>query len=147
MTKRRKVMTMTVRPKALIETVLYVDDLEAAAEFYASLLKLPIVHSDTRMRVLEVTDQNFLLLFKIGGTREPVEVPGGTIPPHDGVSGMHVAFSVDKGDAENWAHRLQDNNIAIESKVKWPSGDISLYFRDPAGNLVELVTPDLWRDG
>jgi len=28
--------------------------------------------------------------------------------------------------------------------VKWPRGGTSLYFRDPAGHLVELATPGLW---
>ena len=26
----------------------------------------------------------------------------------------------------------------------WPGGGRSIYFRDPAGNCVELVTPGVW---
>ena len=33
----------------------------------------------------------------------------------------------------------------IEKKVQRAAGGKSLYFRDPAGNSVELVTPGLWR--
>ena len=40
--------------------------------------------------------------------------------------------------------RLQDHGIEIEKEVKWPRGGRSLYFRDPAGNSVELVTPGCW---
>ena len=98
------------------------------------------------MKVLEVTDRNFLLLFKIGATLEPIDVNGGTIPAHDGKVGMHVAFSVDHSDLMSWSRRLQDSGIQIENTVRWPSGETSLYFRDPAGNLVELATPNLWRD-
>ena len=32
----------------------------------------------------------------------------------------------------------------IEKEVEWPKGGRSLYFRDPAGNSVELVTPGVW---
>ena len=34
--------------------------------------------------------------------------------------------------------------IAIESRVTWERGGVSLYFRDPDGRSVELATPGLW---
>ena len=37
-----------------------------------------------------------------------------------------------------------DRGVAIEAEVEWPSGGRSLYFRDPAGNVVELAPPTLW---
>jgi catechol 2,3-dioxygenase-like lactoylglutathione lyase family enzyme len=132
------------RPKANLETVLYVDALEAAARFYLSVLQLGHVHGDDRMQALRVSDQNLLLLFRTGATREPVEVPGGVIPPHDGDGPMHVAFAIDAGDVAPWLERLDAHGVAIEGRVNWPSGATSLYFRDPAGNLVELATSDLW---
>jgi hypothetical protein len=39
---------------------------------------------------------------------------------------------------------LTRNGIAIEKEVKWNSNTNSLYFRDPADNLVELITPGGW---
>ncbi len=137
---------MNPRPKEVLETVLYVDDLDSAADFYASVMNLPRVFGDHRMKVFRVTDRNFLLLFKTGEVGEPVEVGGGTIPAHDGRTGMHVAFSVAREDLGAWTRRLRDSEIPLESTVNWPSGETSLYFRDPAGNLVELATPGLWMD-
>ena len=131
-------------PKAILETVLYVDDLDEAGAFYRDVLRLTPVHSDARMQALRVCDENFLLLFRRGATTEPVVVSGGDIPPHDGSGSMHVAFSMDKKDAALWPPRLEKNNVPIESTVNWPSGEVSIYFRDPAGNLVELATPNLW---
>jgi catechol-2,3-dioxygenase len=40
------------------------------------------------------------------------------------------------------------HGIAIEHEQRWPQGTYSLYFRDPAGNSVELIDnrhyPQLW---
>jgi hypothetical protein len=32
----------------------------------------------------------------------------------------------------------------VESKVVWPLGGHSLYFRDPDNHVVELATPGIW---
>jgi predicted enzyme related to lactoylglutathione lyase len=37
--------------------------------------------------------------------------------------------------------------VAIEKIVDWPGGGRSLYFRDPAGNSLELATPRIWGIG
>lgn len=134
-----------LRPKAILETVLYVDDLETTADFYETVLQLTPVHNDDRMHALRVSDENFLLLFKMGATTETVSVPGGEIPPHDGKAPIHLALTIDKADTAAWSERLRENDVLLESKVDWASGETSLYFRDPAGNLVELATPNLWK--
>jgi catechol 2,3-dioxygenase-like lactoylglutathione lyase family enzyme len=43
-----------------------------------------------------------------------------------------------------WRERLEAHGVAIESVARWPRGGRSIYFRDPAGNSLELATPDLW---
>jgi hypothetical protein len=35
---------------------------------------------------------------------------------------------------------LTDKNIAIEKEIVWDNGSGSIYFKDPAGSLVEFVT-------
>jgi catechol 2,3-dioxygenase-like lactoylglutathione lyase family enzyme len=47
-------------------------------------------------------------------------------------------------DLDDWRRRLERHGIVAEQEVEWPRGGRSLYFRDPAGNSVELVTPGLW---
>jgi catechol 2,3-dioxygenase-like lactoylglutathione lyase family enzyme len=133
-----------LRPSAILETVLYVDDLDAALNFYRDVLQLKPVHADERMRVLRVSDDNHLLLFLRGGTPGPVDTPGGMIPAHDGKGAMHVAFTIDRADVAAWRRRVESLGTPIESTVAWRSDETSLYFRDPAGNLVELATPGLW---
>ncbi len=46
-----------------------------------------------------------------------------------------------------WKDRLSALGVAIEAEVAWPGGGRSIYIRDPAGNSVELVTPQIWRLG
>jgi catechol 2,3-dioxygenase-like lactoylglutathione lyase family enzyme len=39
---------------------------------------------------------------------------------------------------------LKSRGIAIEEVKQWERGGKSLYFRDPDGHLLELVTPGCW---
>jgi catechol 2,3-dioxygenase-like lactoylglutathione lyase family enzyme len=45
---------------------------------------------------------------------------------------------------EAWRKHLHSHGVRIEKEVVWPRGGRSFYFRDPAGNSVELVTPGVW---
>jgi catechol-2,3-dioxygenase len=96
-----------LRPKAILETFLYAEDLEATSTFYKAVLHLAPVHIDNRMCALRVSEENFLLLFKAGAPKEAIPVPGGEIPPHDGDGPMHVAFSINPSDVSLWTQHLQ----------------------------------------
>ena len=76
---------------AVLETALYVDDLERAARFYSDVLELQPLYRDNRLCAFSVGGRNVLLLFPRGGSLETVHMPGGTIPPHDGAGPVHVA--------------------------------------------------------
>ena len=39
---------------------------------------------------------------------------------------------------------LNENKVKIEKEVTWEKDRNSIYFRDPAGNLVEIITPGSW---
>lgn len=100
--------------------------------------------SDARFCAFAVAPGCVFLLFREGGTLEPVNIGGGVIPPHDGSGHLHIAFSIATQDLDTWRKHLQSNGITIESEVRWEPGGNSLYFRDPDQHLIELATPGIW---
>lgn len=128
----------------VLETALYVDDLERAAHFYETVLALPVLTADSRFRAYDAGARSVLLLFQRGATLETVSMPGGTIPPHDGRGPLHVAFAVAADALAGWEERLGAHGIEIEGRTDWKRGGHSVYFRDPDGHLLELATPGLW---
>ena len=67
-------------------------------------------------------------------------IHGATTPP----AMIHFALEIDKKDYEYYKRVLIQNNIGIEKEIKLDRESKSLYFRDPAGNLVEVITKGEW---
>lgn len=128
----------------VLETGLYVEDVERAAKFYEHVFGFERMVSDDRFCAFAVARGSVLLLFKRGGTTQPTTLPGGVLPPHDGSGQTHFAFSIERSELEPWVKTLRENNVEIESRVAWPRGGESVYFRDPDQNLLELATPGVW---
>jgi catechol 2,3-dioxygenase-like lactoylglutathione lyase family enzyme len=128
----------------VLETALYVDDLDRARGFYADILRLAELYRDSRMCAFAVGQRSVLLLFRRGLSLATVTMPGGTIPPHDGSGPLHVAFAIGKEELAPWEEHLGRHGVAIEGRTDWPRGGRSVYFRDPDGHLLELATPGLW---
>ena len=128
----------------IIESCLYVEDLERATDFYEQVLGLRRIADDDRFAAYSVADRDVLLLFKKGASIEAFHFSGGMIPPHGGNGHNHLAFSVSAEELDAWERKLTEENIEIEGRVHWPAGGNSIYFRDPDGNLLELATPGLW---
>ena len=57
---------------------------------------------------------------------------------------IHFALEIEKENYDNAKSVLNEKNIKIEKEVVWQKGTNSIYFRDPAGNLVEIITPGSW---
>jgi catechol 2,3-dioxygenase-like lactoylglutathione lyase family enzyme len=128
----------------LKETCLYVDDLPRAKKFYKEVLGLSPLVEDERFCALDVAARHVLLLFVRGASEKATELPGGTIPPHNGAGPIHAGFAVDSGELPEWELHLSAHGVEILSRVSWPRGGRSVYFRDPDGHLLELLTPGVW---
>jgi len=128
----------------MVETALYFDDLAAATAFYRDTLGLRVMSETGRLVSLDAGGGTVLLLFHRGETTQGLRWPQGWIPPHDGTGPLHLAIGVAADQLEAWEDWLVSRGVAVESRVSWQRGGRSLYFRDPAGHSVELVTPGTW---
>jgi catechol 2,3-dioxygenase-like lactoylglutathione lyase family enzyme len=137
-------VTQTPPLSGILETALHVDDISRASHFYEAILGFQRIAGDDRFRAYSVAGRDVLLLFKRGETSVPVTLPGGVIPPHGGSGQLHVAFSIAQSALVKWEAHLAANSILVESRVTWPLGGQSIYFRDPDAHLLELATPGLW---
>jgi len=132
------------RVSFVLETSLYVADLERSREFYQRVFGFERFMTDARMCALGVPGEQVLLLFRHGMTDEPAPAPGGFIPPHHGQGSLHLCFAIPYGELAAWEAHLRAQDIPVESRLRWPHGGTSLYFRDPDGHSLEVATPGLW---
>lgn len=130
--------------RRVLETALYVDDLERAGTFYHEVLGLRSLVSGERLNAFHAGEGTVLLLFQRGATASGAGGPGEWVPPHDGSGPTHFAFAVDAEQVPRWREHLESRGIDIEHEIEWPRGGRSLYFRDPDDHLVELATPGVW---
>ena len=130
-----------MRPiEALVETAIYADDLELAERFYRDVLGLDLTAREEGRHVFfRVGDRSMLLVFRAEST-----LKGDHLPAHGCRGPGHLALGIPAQDLDAWRSDLESRHVSIEHEESWPRGGHSLYFRDPAGNSVELLTPGLW---
>jgi len=132
-----------MQPAGVLETCLYVDDLDRACEFYAGVLGLSLHSRQPGRHVFFRCGGQMLLLFYAPASCCEVN----ELPPHGARGPGHVAFAATSEDLDAWRDRLDVHGVTIELDYEWPHGGRSLYFRDPAGNSLELAVPEIWSGG
>ena len=123
----------------VLETALYVDDMERAQQFYGDVMGLAPMVRNERICAYPVAPASVLLIFRRGGSLDHET-------PHDGSGPVHVAFAIPAEHLDAWEAHLAAHGVAVENRTKWPLGGTSLYFRDPDGHLLELATPGVWQN-
>jgi catechol 2,3-dioxygenase-like lactoylglutathione lyase family enzyme len=119
----------------ILESALYVSDLDRAEAFYQRLFGFERIATDPgRLYALGVAGRQVLLLFQQGKS-----------PDHDGQGRLHLAFAVPAASLAEWEALLAQHGVAVEQRKAWDRGGQSIYFRDPDGHLLELATPGVWR--
>jgi len=128
-----------MRACEIFETVLYAEDLAAAERFYHEALGLEVIERGDLLVVFRCCG-GVLLIFDPRRSA----AAGRNVPSHGTSGAGHVAFAAKPQDLEAWREQLRQVRIPIETEVDWPEGGRSIYFRDPAGNVVELAPRTLW---
>jgi catechol 2,3-dioxygenase-like lactoylglutathione lyase family enzyme len=135
-----KVEAPDLNIKAIVETAIYVADLDETEAFYETILGLRVMGKEPGHHVFfKVGEATVLLAFLAEAT-----IRGGPLPVHGTTGPGHFALGIEADALDAWRRKLQESRVAIEQEVEWPRGGKSIYFRDPAGNLVELITPGVW---
>ena len=133
-----------MKPRRVLETAVYCDDLARTTAFYIDVLAAEPMFAAERVVAFDAGEGTVLLLFQRGASDRAIETPGGLVPGHGSTGPAHLAFAIDRGDLAGWLERLDALHVPIESRVDWPRGGHSIYFRDPDGRSVELATPGTW---
>src|SRR5436305_950977 len=127
-------MTTASAVTGILETALYVADLDRSIAFYRDLFGFELLARDARFCALKVGERGVPLLFLRGASTEPIPVgkQAEKIPPHDGSGFLHFALSIPADALDPWRARLGEKQLPIASTIHWPhTRSTSLYFHDP----------------
>ncbi len=130
------------RLEGVLETSLYHDAAEGPEieRFYADRLALPLV-SRWPGGLAFRAGAGVLLLFE----RETTASREGPIAEHGSIGPGHACLLADGANGyERWRERLAGAGIEITHEQEWQGGRRSFYFKDPAGNLLEIADGDIW---
>ena len=112
----------------IVELTLETPDIRAAERFYRTLLRLELLSRDDDRVWLAVGERTRLGLWSPG-----IKEFGDRGGRH-----VHFAFSAAPDQVDALADRLRAADVHVRGPVEHPGGDRSVYFADPAGNLVEV---------
>lgn len=121
------------------ETCLYIEDLEQAKAFYKDMLGLEIISHLEGKHIFFRAGDSVLLCFnpKDSKTKD-------SPPPHFAQGPIHFAFEVAQQDYEATKKQIKLKGIEVIDEVNWKSGLESFYFKDTAGNVLEVVPEGIW---
>jgi len=136
-------LPLYMKPHSILETILYSNSLDEAAWFYHEVLGLDMPNEPSTLLAKFRIDPNHVLL-----VFDPTisDQPGRDVPSHGARGPGHIALRINEDEYEPWLEQLSKHGIAIEDEIDWKQSypARSIYFRDPSGNSVELITADIW---
>lgn len=130
-------------PSAVLESALYAEDLDAAVAFYGRL-GLPLIARASGRHAFFRCGAGVLLVFDPRATIAPPPPGALPVPFHGGRGPGHLCFAAEPQGIDWWRDRLAALAVPVEAELSWPGGGRSLYFRDPAGNSLEVAEARIW---
>lgn len=131
-----------------LESALYAEDLDAAAAFWTGIIGLPQIGHVPGRHVFFRCGSQILLVFDPRATIQPpapdARLP---VPPHGAQGAGHFCMAAAPETIGEWKTHLESKGVVIEADLDWPQGGRSIYFRDPAGNSIEIADPAIWSPG
>ena len=121
-----------------LESCLYADDLSAAEAFYGGVLGLELHSKVPGRHLFYRLEGSMLLIFDPAKSDQP-----GDVPSHAGKPGGHVCLAIPRSETDAWEQKLRAAGLDV-TRYAWKDRGESLYFDDPAGNVLELAPASIW---
>lgn len=130
---------------SVLETVLYTPDLDTEEAFFRDVMGMWPFAKVAGRHLFYRLNRQMLLIFNPSATEKgaasDAKLP---VPAHGARGPGHICFPASAAELEQWKAHLAAKGVAIEADFEWPGGGRSIYFRDPAGNSIEIAEPRIW---
>lgn len=125
----------------IIETAIYCDSVPEMVPFYRHVFGFELLFDLSERGAFLKCGSSVLIIFN----RALTSLRDHKVPSHGSTGPGHIALEIDNDTADGWRKELAEKGVAIEKDMVWEhSGATSLYFRDPAGNSIELTEVRHW---
>ena len=126
---------MSTWPGGISAITLFVEDLEAAKDFYDRAFGLPIYYQDPNSAVYNFGN-TLINLLEVG--QAPSLIAPATVATRD--AGSRVQFTIEVEDVDATAAELQNSGVLLlNGPMDRPWGIRTASFQDPAGHIWEFA--------
>ena len=122
-------------PSAISAITLFVEDLDAAKEFYGHVFGLPVLYEDENSAVFKF-ENTLINLLKSTAAVELIEPAA--VASRD--AGARAQFTIEVEDVDAMCAQLADRGVELlNGPIDRPWGIRTATFRDPGGHIWEIA--------
>jgi catechol 2,3-dioxygenase-like lactoylglutathione lyase family enzyme len=126
---------MSSWPSAIGAITLFVEDLDAAKEFYGNVFGLPVMYEDENSAVFKF-ENTLINLLKTTAAVELIEPAA--VASRD--AGARAQFTIEVEDVDAMCAELADRGVELlNGPIDRPWGIRTASFRDPGGHIWEIA--------
>ena len=124
-------MKSSLQVSGIDHVVLHVKDLARAKKFYIDFLGMKVAHESSWQSFLKCGEQ-VVALFEVDDNEKI----------HGGSEMNHMALRLKAGDYKQVKAKLEEAGFKVSGRRGDPN---CLYFNDPDGHRLQLLTPEEWQ--